>query len=83
MTLITIGIMFLLIAAGNALCIIADYRLAGPSPRPEQTLTVAAEREWRGEPKQYTQQELDQAASDAHADIVARYVFQKISNPWM
>ena len=79
MSLIAIGGMALIIIVGNALCILADYRLAGPSACHQQNLTVEAEREWRGEPKQHTQQELDQAISDAQADIMARYMIEKTS----
>ena len=79
MSLITIGGIALIIIVGNALCILADYRLAGPSVRRQQSFTVEAEREWRGEPKQHTQQELNQAVSDAQADIMARYMIEKTS----
>lgn len=77
MSPIAIGGIALIIAVGNALCILADYKLAGPSARRQPDLTVDAEREWRGQPKQYTQQELDRAESDAHADLMARYMVDK------
>ena len=66
----------LIIAAGNALCILADYRLQGPSTRRQPDLTVDAEREWRGESKQHT----NQAEFDAKSDVMAQYILERRGN---
>lgn len=76
MSPIAIGGIALIIAVGNALCILADYKLAGPSAHRQPDLTVDAEREWRGESQQHT----NQAEFDAESDVMAQYILERRGN---